>query len=639
MKQELNLLLNFLCNFNHMKQLFLIVFLTLTTSLFSQSKLELLNDKAMDFYKENPQKALAMLDTILGPYTIDDFPVEQARTINNKGIVFRDLGELEKAKAFSQKALSVTNEVHVKASAYNNIGACNRVLGNYEEALTAYLEALKIYESLNSTEKQATVNNNIGMVYSYLGVVDKAVEFHLKAKDIFEKEQNKKGMSEAYNNLAIVYANEGDLQKALDYFKYSLKLEEELNSKKGIAESTNNVGAVFYYLQEIDSALVYFNKSVDAEKSIGNLAGVGTTYNNIADVLMENGRLSEAKKYLDSAHVYVNKSKVTVDMEMSLQNYSRYYELKGDKDKALEYFKNYSKFRDSTLNLETNSKIAELEIQYNTEKNEKEILSQKAELAEKELHLNRKNTYIFGLIILAVVVALLGALLYNQQKLKNAQLKKENQLKDALLKIETQNRLQEQRLRISRDLHDNIGAQLTFIISSLDSLKYGFSLPEKLNQKLLHISTFTKSTITDLRDTIWAMNKNEISFEDLRSRISNFIEKADLSTQHIDFSFHVEEQLKQTRFSSVTGMNIYRIVQEAINNAVKYAEASAIKVEAKTYGDSMQFQVEDNGKGFNLDHVEYGNGLHNMKKRAEEIGAKLDIQSQEAAGTSITLLL
>lgn len=622
-----------------MKQLFLIVFLTLTTSLFSQSKLELLNDKAMDFYKENPQKALAMLDSILGVYTIDDFPVEQARTINNKGIVFRDLGELEKAKAFSQKALSVTNEVHVKASAYNNIGACNRVLGNYEEALTAYLEALKIYESLNSTEKQATVNNNIGMVYSYLGVVDKAVEFHLKAKDIFEKEQNKKGMSEAYNNLAIVYANEGDLQKALDYFKYSLKLEEELNSKKGIAESTNNVGAVFYYLQEIDSALVYFNKSVDAEKSIGNLAGVGTTYNNIADVLMENGRLSEAKKYLDSAHVYVNQSKVSVDMGMSLQNYSRYYELKGDKDKALEYFKNYSKFRDSTLNLETNSKIAELEIQYNTEKNEKEILSQKAELAEKELHLNRKNTYIFGLIILAVVVALLGALLYNQQKLKNAQLKKENQLKDALLKIETQNRLQEQRLRISRDLHDNIGAQLTFIISSLDSLKYGFSLPEKLNQKLLHISTFTKSTITDLRDTIWAMNKNEISFEDLRSRISNFIEKADLSTQHIDFSFHVEEQLKQTRFSSVTGMNIYRIVQEAINNAVKYAEASAIKVEAKTYGDSMQFQVEDNGKGFNLDHVEYGNGLHNMKKRAEEIGAKLDIQSQEAAGTSITLLL
>ena len=70
---------------------------------------------------------------------------------------------------------------------------------------------------------------------------------------------------------------------------------------------------------------------------------------------------------------------------------------------------------------------------------------------------------------------------YNQQKLKNRQLQKENELKDALIKIETQNRLQEQRLRISRDLHDNIGAQLTFIISSIDYLKYGFEIK---NEKL-----------------------------------------------------------------------------------------------------------------------------------------------------------
>ncbi|HCY83071.1 MAG TPA: two-component sensor histidine kinase, partial [Xanthomarina gelatinilytica] len=105
-------------------------------------------------------------------------------------------------------------------------------------------------------------------------------------------------------------------------------------------------------------------------------------------------------------------------------------------------------------------------------------------------------------------------------------LKKETELKEALIKIETQNKLQDQRLRISRDLHDNIGAQLTFIISSLDNLKYGFKLPDNLNDKLKYISEFTSSTIYELRDTIWAMNKSEISFEDLQSRISNFIEKA-----------------------------------------------------------------------------------------------------------------
>jgi len=70
---------------------------------------------------------------------------------------------------------------------------------------------------------------------------------------------------------------------------------------------------------------------------------------------------------------------------------------------------------------------------------------------------------------------------YNQQKLRNSQLRKENELKTALAQIETQNRLQEQRLRISRDLHDNIGAQLTFIISSIDTLKLRF---KDMNEKL-----------------------------------------------------------------------------------------------------------------------------------------------------------
>ena len=87
--------------------------------------------------------------------------------------------------------------------------------------------------------------------------------------------------------------------------------------------------------------------------------------------------------------------------------------------------------------------------------------------------------------------------------------------------------MQEQRLNISRDLHDNIGAQLTFIISSVDNIKYAFDITnEKLDSKLNNISSFAKDTIVELRDTIWAMNSNEISFEDLEIRINNYIEKA-----------------------------------------------------------------------------------------------------------------
>src|SRR5690606_3006901 len=131
---------------------------------------------------------------------------------------------------------------------------------------------------------------------------------------------------------------------------------------------------------------------------------------------------------------------------------------------------------------ETKTKLVfDLDKKYQTEKKENEILAQKADIAEKELNLSRKNFQLLGLVILALVISLLGYLVYKQQKLKNQQLQKEGELKEALVKIETQNSLQEQRLTISRDLHDNIGAQLTFIISSIENLQYGFKIT---NEKL-----------------------------------------------------------------------------------------------------------------------------------------------------------
>lgn len=620
----------------------LIFFLICTTFCYGQieESPQKLNDSAISIYKNDPQKAISILEKSKSIARAKNQIFEEAIAINRLGLVYRDLGDFNKAIELSSQAIKMSSDSLLVASASNNIGVCKRQLGEYEDALTQYLKALDIYDALNEKSKEATVTNNIGMVYSYLGANDKAIEYHLKAKDVFEELNNKKGISEVYNNIAIIYANDGDLQKALDYFKYSLDIERDLDDKKGIAESVNNVGAVFYYLQEIDSALVYFKKSAFLEKQIGNYAGVGASYNNMAQVLIEYDRAKEAKKYIDSAYYYANKYDVAVDVESALLNYSEFYEATNDKDKALLYYKEFSKVRDSILNLETNSKIAELEIEFQTEKKEKEILSQRADLAEKELDLSKKNNYILGLGALAAVLGLLGYLFYNQQKLRNRQLQKENELKDALLKIETQNKLQEQRLRISRDLHDNIGAQLTFIISSLDNLKYGFKIPGKLGNKLKGISEFTTTTIHELRDTIWAMNKDKITFEDLQIRISNFIDQANLAAQNIKFNFNVDESVdNDMAFTSVKGMNIYRIIQEAINNAVKYAEASAINVNISKIEDKMLISIKDDGKGFDKDQVNLGNGINNMKKRADDVKAQLSIQSDVGQGTVISLVV
>ncbi|MBK9223842.1 MAG: ATP-binding protein [Flavobacterium sp.] len=135
-----------------------------------------------------------------------------------------------------------------------------------------------------------------------------------------------------------------------------------------------------------------------------------------------------------------------------------------------------------------------------------------------------------------------------------------------------------------------------------------------MDTKLQGISAFARSTILELRDTIWAMNNNEIHFEDLRARILDFIEKAKIAKEDIDFKFTIEDSLHQEKLSSITGMNIYRTIQEAVNNAIKYADASLITIEVKTIEDKITIYIQDNGKGFEEDKVEKGNGLLNMQR-------------------------
>ena len=243
------------------------------------------------------------------------------------------------------------------------------------------------------------------------------------------------------------------------------------------------------------------------------------------------------------------------------------------------------------------------------------------------------------MIAIAVIAILIGFVVYNRQKLKTIKLEKEAELKEALRFIETQNKLQEQRLQISRDLHDNIGSQLTFIISSLDNLKYGFDIAnEGLKNKLFGIRNFTKDTITELRDTIWAMNKEEITLQDLSTRISNFIENAKAASKGIRFEFEIDNSIPENiSFSSLKGINLYRIIQESVNNALKHAQATRIAVSISASGKGYTIKIEDNGNGFNTEDAGLGNGLNNIRKRASESSGELAVVTAPGKGTSIII--
>jgi len=607
-------------------------------STFSQ-EVGTLNRKAMASYKKNQKEALTILQKALKIAKEHQNLEEISRTQNNLGIVYRDLGEFEKAKKLSEKALKIAKDSLVKASILNNIGACNRKLGLYKDAIASYLKSLAIYEAKKNSKNTATLNNNIAVVYSYLNLNKKSLAYYKKAKMAFEKLNNQKGISQTYNNIAIIYANEGKLKEALRYFRYSLHIEKKLDDKKGIAESTNNVGSVHYYLGAIDSAVYYFKKSAKIERIIGNFAGVSASYNNIAQVLIENHQLKHSKKYIDSAFMIAKKYQVAEDTENALLNYADYFEKINNPKKALSYYKKYLHYNDSLRKKSNIKSLQEIESKYQTAKKEKKIAQQKEELLAKELTIKTKRIQTLLLIGALLFLGIISFGFYKRNQFKRIQLQKELDLKEALAKIKTQNKLQEQRLRISRDLHDNIGSQLTFIISSIDNLKY---IPQnaqnKLKEKLSNISQFTSDTISQLRDTIWAMNKNEIIIEDLHTRILSFVEKAKIATQN-QIEFNVTNHVKEViSLSSIKGMNLFRIVQEAINNALKYAEASKINIEITSKNKQLIISITDNGKGFDIAKVDLGNGLSNIEKRINEIGGKVFINSKPNTGTEIKII-
>jgi signal transduction histidine kinase len=128
--------------------------------------------------------------------------------------------------------------------------------------------------------------------------------------------------------------------------------------------------------------------------------------------------------------------------------------------------------------------------------------------------------------------------------------------------------------------------------------------------------------------------------EDIEARIANLLEQARTACPETIFILDFQKDIDRNQsLTSVEGVTIYRIIQEAINNAIKYAKADHIEVSLSKNQNWLSASVKDDGKGFNIKNPEIGNGLLNMKKRAKDITALYKIFSEENKGTSVSVSL
>ncbi len=559
------------------------------------------------------------------------------------------------------------------AQVYSDVGAVYFRKGDFQNSKQNYLTAYKIRKSRKDYIGVAKININLASIYASKQQYQSAVKAYLEAIQYFESTNNLEVVNATKENLGYIFREMKNYPKAIEYTNYNIQYAEKNKLTDKFCISCLNMGNVYLEMQDTLKAMQYFNKSLKACKQSGNKKGLQSLYNNMGNIKQAQNKSKEAltlfgasqkvreqfNSDLDKASLKLNVAKVLIDTKkyseakQMLIEIKKVFETANSKsdllltynmmipvcaylqqpDSVAFYSNTYAKLKDGLLQTAVLKQTSELEAKYKTAQKEKLLL-------QKEAEAQHKNNLILAISALAFFIALIGFLIYRQQKLKNKQQEQEFQLKSAIAQIETQNQLQEQRLSISRDLHDNIGAQLTFIISSVDNIKYAFDIQNvKLDSKLKSISNFTKSTIIELRDTIWAMNSNEIVFDDLRSRIFNFIEKAKEAKDEIDFKFTIDERLSQMKFSSVFGMNVYRTIQEAVNNAVKYSEADQVSIAIKKIEDEIQIIIEDNGIGFDKTTIEKGNGLVNMETRIEAVGGVFSLKSEVNKGTSITILL
>ena len=310
------------------------------------------------------------------------------------------------------------------------------------------------------------------------------------------------------------------------------------------------------------------------------------------------------------------------------------YQKQGNYKKALEIKDEYLKNYKNIINEKREESFVELDLLFETSKKEKALTTTKLALTENELLSKRKSIWLMFLSSFVII----GFILFRNFRAKAKLQKEQLELENKLLEEQSNYKIQEQRLDISRELHDNVGSQLTFIISILDNLKSSsVQFDEAIDKKIDTLTNFANKSISELRDTIWVLNSKQLSLSELKSRMLNFIKDAGESVDTIRFQFDFDIQ-NDVQLSSKQAINLYRILQEIVNNAIKHANAKDISVSISQIENELQIKISDNGIGFDYESEKKKSfGLTNIQNRVQEVNGSLQVESNEAKGTNYSI--
>lgn len=493
-----------------------------------------------------------------------------------------------------------------------------------------------------------------------------AHEGYLQVLQIAEEEGKSAIMVQASMSIAKCHYYMYDHMAAFKWTYHALELIKTNKLDSLLADTYYFLGALYIEDENIDSAEKYSSSAIQLMTKENNYAGLSKTYSTLAELYMNTTRNQNKIEQMiaNAEHFgYLSKDKNVMAFAAS-KSYNYNFFLKKNYSEALNhinraetlylesnnreailntyrgkaeclimlgdttarwYMLRWFEFKDSVLQAEKSEHIAKFETLYQTEKKEQQnkILSTQNQV--NLLKIESKNRAII-LIVFATILLVLIALLV----IVRINLKRKKQ------ELELLQNLQQDRERIARDLHDNIGGKLSFIVYSLD----GFEEDDKSKRAQLteSVNQTVRSVIGSLRETIWAISDANITAWDFSDKLKIFSKNIFRHSQtQVIFS---ENIVVKRELNALLGLNLYRISQEILNNAFKYAEATEVKIQIDCTAESLSIFISDNGKGFDTTlNKQESYGLQNIKKRAHEFGITLQLESKIDSGTKYVLIV
>ena len=498
-----------------------------------------------------------------------------------------------------------------------------------EKAVFSVLRIIKNEKQANNILYDAY--NLLGIIYGELGEYENAIAYHNKAlvisdDEIIPKEFQSRATS--YNNIGFLYLNFHNYLLAKNYFKKGLEQSNLAIQKPTIyAMLLDNLAYSKFKLNENEGLPQLFYQSLKLRDSLKLTSGIFINKIHLSEYLASKTDTVKALQYSKEALSLARSTNISRDILVALKQLAVI-----EPKKAGVYNKEYIHVNEDLQKEERKMGDKFSRIEYETD----QIKDENTDLETKNRNL------LFGFSAFAV----LGLFLYiiKAQKTKNRELlfKQEQQKVNEEIynlmisqqsTIET-NRVQEKK-RVAQELHDGVLGRMFGVRMNLDGLNK-FNDEPAIKQRISYLSEL-KNIEQDIREISHDLNREKSEL------INNFVAIVDNLLEDQKKTFKpkllatIDRTIKWELISNSVKINLYRIIQESLQNINKYAEANSIKVEIKKRDGDLFLTITDDGKGFDVRKSKKGIGLQNIQSRTTECNGTVDIQSKKGNGTIITI--